>query len=314
MRSRNTSILIALALTFTLPAFLVDSGEGSSSPPPNVVSTGLVKLDGGTECVTFSQGAIPENDGTDIVGTVFNQTGEPIDDLTIKVIRKGTMGTGPTAGQGTDDVTLTQLNTYQSANATNVTSGSGNSTTQLGFRATLTFGSSGGIQPIPPNNTVDVAIDLHTLGTASKVEVCFTPSFKDKPKGSAQHADLMEAFAFKGDLGASTHSMLSMGHDRIVARIQNGDGTRPLTAISGTIGFSEAGNTVSQVFLQDPASGFTAPANVQYEITGAKTFTVTNFTPLIPGGAYELIVVFATVPDTASGPLDLSLSATFDDE
>ncbi len=304
--------LIVLVLSLAIPTFFVARRDPAASKKLNAVSTGTVKLDGGTECVSFPTVALDEGgDGPEIIGTLKNEFARNIDDLKIVVRRKGTSGTGPSSSSpGNNDATITDSSGSQNEGSTDIQAPDG---THIGFSSSFTLENNAGhLSPITPNNTVDFGVQITSRGNAVDMEICFVPSFGKKPKGSNAHADVMEAFAFKGDARSAMHSMLAMGNDRIVVEIKNSDTTRAITKLEGSVGFPAIGNSISQVYLQDPAEEYDPPAGVQYLITNGTSFTVSDFASLPPGQSYELIIVFAAVPDTDTTlkSLDLRLDAT----
>ena len=140
----------------------------------------------------------------------------------------------------------------------------------------------------------------------------FTPSTKKKPKNSNNHADIMEAFGFKGDVTSASHSMMDMGNDRIVADFTNNDRDASIVSLEGTVEFPSTGGEISAVYLQDPSNKFNQPEGTNVNIINATQFTIDGFTALAPSKTYELIVVFGSVPATDYGSLDLNLAVAFD--
>lgn len=297
--------LLACALGTGLPAVgapgqAPNSAEGSLRIPSTTpvdatpVDLGSIELTGGSTSKEVDTNAITPGPGPEMVGRITNKLGREMHDLTVSVKRTNPNATPP-ASDGNTTVSCGQGQ-----------SEGGNTSTDDGYTATIQFGGAG-CPPPAHTDTVDVSVDVVNAGNGQTVKVFFTPSYKDKPKNSQAHADVLQSLSLSEAAPGGTHSLASPFHDRGHLGITN-TGSKPIVDLSGTCTLP-AGISLSSIHLEDPSMAFASPAGANVQITG-NSFTVSGFAALPAGATYDLIAVFSAAP--AKG-YRIRVEATFDE-
>ncbi len=234
-------------------------------------------------------------DTPEVLFTIKNDTGRPIDDITVTVIAKGSNGTLPVVGK-----------IKVKEGGKKVENESEGTTDNRGETATLDFGGAGP-PSLPRGNTYKGgSIEINSVGSSSSLIFKYTASSKDKPKGTGFHGDRMADFDFNTSQTSHRNVVDDASHDRIAAAVKNTDVTRNLIQLTGTVSLP-AGVTLSDVILEDPVTGFDPVPGVTSSVSGS-SFTLGGFS-LTAGNGYDLVLVFSAA--AGNYPVNLTLDAQF---
>jgi hypothetical protein len=253
--------------------------------PGAAVQLGNFNFTGGTVTKTVDTNAITPGEGDEMVGSITNSTGSPIDDVTVSVSRDGATHSAPTSD---GETTVTDLQGSGS-------SSQNNSATSEGFTANIQLGQQGGASVIPNQGTSSLGIDVSSAGSGAMLKVSATPSVRNKPTGTQHHADLLLRFKASESAPGALHALTHPFHDRAAMLIKN-DGTNDIVSLSGTCQLP-SGISLSSVHLQNPSSSFSQVPGTSVQITG-NSFAITGFTSLQSAMTYEIVTVFSAAPQS----------------
>jgi len=249
---------------------------------------------GGTETQKVDSNSIPSG-GTTLVGKIVNDLGRDMEDLTITVTGDKA-ATGPpvkTPPSSSGGSTVSRPSGNGSVTGSNSTTASND-----GFSTTVDFGQAGNgnVGPVGNGDTINVSIDIAGAGTASDINVKYTPSVGDKPKNSSLHADALQVAELTTGRPGVVLGLDAPGNDRASVYVTNEEkpGNASLVEISGDCGLP-GGISLTNVYLQNPSINFNEPTGTSITITGNK-FSITGFTPLPSSETYEVVCVFSGVP------------------
>ena len=226
--------------------------------PFGTIPLGTTDLDGGSDKIDELTPGGVTGSGTDASGEICNELpgGAPMTDVTI-------------------DLT--------NATAATVTVNGTASTTTESDSFNVKFPSAVG-----GNVCVDVDItDISPDGSGENIEIYATPSRSEQINGGSVEVNVFPQFEIEESRDLQRTSIAFMDHGGGVAYVRNGDSTRGMTQLNGTVSFPNGGaRTLLDVELQSTSG---TPISSTVSISG-NTFTISGF-PTVSAGATAQIVL-----------------------
>lgn len=262
---------------------LVASNSSTTFDP---AALGIIKADGGTESVTFDQGAINYSEDPNAAGKIVNSTGATITDFAIRIKAIGQNCNPPILQKVTIagvDSTTPQPEVH--LNGISLSSGSDNA---------------------------PISIKLGSVAAphCDEFKLAFTPSVSVAPAASA-HQDALGKFLFSPTQYSITRRIAdpyNVGLHCVASHLAEEDSEVDLISLSGLVTFDTADQlSIADVFLRTESGGsYVNVSGASISVQGA-SFSITGFA-LAPGAEYHVVVLYTGSPTKA---VELKLNAGF---